>query len=214
MEVGDLVNKIHILGIGPGSRDYLLPITERVVSEANVIIGGSRALELFKKYKQEKILITVDLAKIKDYIKENYQTKKIAVLVSGDPGLYSILNYLKRFFSKDKLEVIPGISAMQLAFAKAKLIWQDAYITSLHGNRDKKALLELVSTKDKVAFFTDNKFPPNEIAEFLVENGVKNKIGIVAENLSYESERIVEASLEELSKQKFAKLTVMVIYNG
>ena len=112
MEVGDLVNKIHILGIGPGSRDYLLPITERVVSEANVIIGGSRALELFKKYKQEKILITVDLAKIKDYIKENYQTKKIAVLVSGDPGLYSILNYLKRFFSKDKLEVIPGISAM------------------------------------------------------------------------------------------------------
>jgi len=208
------VNKIHILGIGPGSRDYLLPITERIVSRADIIIGGSRALELFKDYNQEKIQITADLAKIKDYIEDNYLTKKIAVLVSGDPGLYSMLSYLKRFFSDDELEVIPGISAIQLACAKAKLIWQDAYITSLHGKRDKEALLELISTKDKVAFFTDNKFPPNEIAEFLVEKGVRNKIGIVAENLSYESERVVETSLEELSKQKFAKLTVMVIYNG
>ncbi|OCL26128.1 precorrin-6y C5,15-methyltransferase (decarboxylating) subunit CbiE [Orenia metallireducens] len=207
------MNKIHILGIGPGSRDYLLPITERIVSEADTIIGGSRALELFKDYTQEKILITADLAKIKDYVKENYLTKKIAVLVSGDPGLYSMLNYLKRFFSKDELEVIPGISAIQLAFAKAKLIWQDAYITSFHGKKDKKALLEMVSTKDKVAFFTDSKFPPNEIAKFLVENGITNKIGVVAENLSYDSERIVEASLEDLSKQKFAKLTVMVICN-
>jgi len=207
------MNKIQIAGIGPGTEEYLLPITKQIVEESDTLIGGQRALELFSELEKEKIEITSNLKAIKDYIKDNYQKEQIVVLVSGDPGLYSMLNYLKKYFAADKLEVTPGVSAMQLGFAKAKMVWQDAKITSLHGNDNKEQLLKLVQSESKVAFFTDRQFPPQAIASYLLESGVVNKRGVVAENLSYPTERIVRGDLEELSTKQFGNLTVMVIYD-
>jgi cobalt-precorrin-7 (C5)-methyltransferase len=207
------MNKIQIAGIGPGTEEYLLPITKQIVEESDVLIGGQRALELFSELEREKIEITSNLKAIKDYIKDNYQKEQIVVLVSGDPGLYSMLNYLKKYFAADKLEVTPGVSAMQLGFAKAKLVWQDAKIISLHGIDNKEKLLYLVQSESKVALFTDGQLPPQAIASYLVESGVVNKLGVVAENLSYPTERIVRGDLEELSTKQFGSLTVMVIYD-
>ncbi|MGM0369478.1 MAG: precorrin-6y C5,15-methyltransferase (decarboxylating) subunit CbiE [Bacillota bacterium] len=206
------MNKIQIAGIGPGTQDYLLAITKRIVEEADVLIGGKRALDLFSELDKETMKITSDLTAVKDYIKNNYQSQQLVVLVSGDPGLYSMLKYLKRYFAEEELEVIPGISAMQLGFAKAKMVWQDAKITSLHGNDNKEQLLNLVQAESKVAFFTDNQLPPQEIAAYLLEQGL-DKQGMVAENLSYPSERIVKGSLEKISSKQFGGLSVMVIYD-
>ncbi|MBM7557125.1 precorrin-6y C5,15-methyltransferase (decarboxylating) subunit CbiE [Halanaerobacter jeridensis] len=206
------MNKIQIAGIGPGTQDYLLPITKRIVEESDILIGGGRALELFSELDKETMKITSDLTAVKDYIKNNYQSQQIVVLVSGDPGLYSILKYLKRYFTEEELEVIPGISAMQLGFAKAKMVWQDAKITSLHGSGNKEQLLNLVQAESKVAFFTDNQLPPQEIADYLLEQGL-DKQGMVAENLSYPSERVVQGSLEKISSKQFGGLSVMVIYD-
>ncbi len=207
------MDKIYVLGIGPGNKDYLLPVTEKYVEESDVLIGGERALDLFERYQKEEIVIKADLARVKDYIKKNYQQKQIAVLVSGDPGLYSILNYLKRYFSEEKLEVIPGISAMQLGFAKAKMNWQDAKLTSLHGNENLEKLIELLSKHKKLGFFTDDKLPPHKIAQYLVEQGLASKQAVVAEKLSYSDEKILKGSLKQLSEKEFGGLAVMVIYD-
>jgi cobalt-precorrin-7 (C5)-methyltransferase len=205
-------NQIHILGIGPGSEEYLLPISNRLISEADVLIGGRRALDLFSNLDKEELVIKADLQRILDYIKDNYEQKKIAVLVSGDPGLYSMLNYLLKYFERDELNVIPGISSLQLGFARASLVWQDAEITSLHG-RDKSELLDILDKKDKVGFFTDNKFPPNQIAKYLLDNGFTDKRAFVGERLSYGDERIIDGTLEEITQYDDFKMTVMVIYN-
>ncbi len=208
------MNKIYVAGIGPGTEDYLLPVTKRIVKQADILIGGQRALELFSGLDKEKFQITADLEQIKKYISQYYQEQKIVVLVSGDPGLYSMLSYLKRYFAEDKLEVIPGVSALQLGFAKGKMIWQDAKITSLHGSNDRQKLVELVAAEEKVGFFTDRQFPPQEIAKYLLEQGIMGKKGLVAEDLSYPSERVVRGSLQQLSQEEFADLNVMVIYDG
>lgn len=208
------MNKIYVAGIGPGTEDYLLPVTKRIVKQADILIGGQRALELFSGLDKEKFQITADLEQIKKYISQHYQEQKIVVLVSGDPGLYSMLSYLKRYFAEDKLEVIPGVSALQLGFAKGKMIWQDAKITSLHGSNDRQKLVELVAAEEKVGFFTDRQFPPQEIAKYLLEQGIMGKKGLVAEDLSYPSERVVRGSLQQLSQEEFADLNVMVIYDG
>ncbi|GAB6100472.1 hypothetical protein JCM16358_23510 [Halanaerocella petrolearia] len=207
------MNKIYVAGIGPGTEDYLLPITKKIVSKSDVLIGGQRALDLFAESDKEKIKITANLEEIKDYIIENYKQQQIVVLVSGDPGLYSMLSYLKRYFVEDKLEVIPGVSALQLGFAKGKMVWQDAKITSLHGSDNRQKLVKLVKEETKVGFFTDQQFPPQEIAKFLLEQGVTTKQGLVAENLAYSSERMIRGSLIKLSQEKFGGLSVMVIYD-
>jgi cobalt-precorrin-7 (C5)-methyltransferase len=206
-----IMNKIYITGIGPGSKDYLLPITKRIVKQSDVLIGGKRALELFSKVDKEKIRITKNLNKIKNYIKNNCHIKKITVLVSGDPGFYSILSYLKRYFSREKLKVIPGISALQLGFAKTGSVWQDAKFVSLHGNNDKDKLLFEINNYRKVGLITDNSFPPHQIIDFMINNKIKEKRVVVAENLTYPSEKIIEGKLKELSKREFSGLAVMVI---
>ena len=205
-------DQIYVLGIGPGNKEYMLPIVKRLAAESDVLIGGKRALRLFSHLDKEELVIKADLERILNYIQDNYQQKQIAVLVSGDPGLYSMLNYLSKHFSKDKLKVVPGISSLQLGFAEAKLVWQDAEITSLHG-REKSELLELIQKEDKVGFFTDHKFPPDEIAQYLLDNGVRNRKVFVGERLSYEDERIIDGSLEEVAACDNFGMSVMVVYN-
>ncbi len=208
------MNKIYILGIGPGSRDYLLPATEKRVQEAEILIGGERALKLFQGLEKEEIVIRANLEDVRDFIAANYRSRQIAVLVSGDPGLYSMFNYLKQHFPTEDLYLLPGISSMQLAFARAKISWQDACFISLHGNgdKDKGQLEELLQDKEKTGLFTDDKFPPDKVASYLTERGYGERKAVVAENLSYPEERIIRDSLKELSRQEFAGLSVMVIY--
>ena len=51
-----------------------------------------------------------------DFIARELKEHEVVVMVSGDPGYYSLLDALQRNFEQEKIEVIPGISAMQLAF--------------------------------------------------------------------------------------------------
>lgn len=205
------MSKIYILGIGPGHRDYLLKKTEDIIESSDVLIGGRRALKMFSDLDKEKITITADLEKIKNYIVANYQKKMISVLVSGDPGLYSLMNYLKRETEEGLLEVIPGISSLQLAAARIKLNWQDMKVASLHGNDNREKVVKEIKENSKMGVFTDNKFPPDKIASLLISKGIKDRQSIVFERLSYPDERIIRGSLEELQKCKFADLTVMII---
>lgn len=192
------MRKILVVGIGPGEKEYLLPIAQEKVQEAEVLVGGKRALELLGKPEQETKEIKGSLQEIVDYIQAKRQEKQVAVLLSGDPGLYGMLNFLLKHFAPEELEVIPGISSMQMCFARLKLPWQDIKIVSLHG-RSKEQLLSWVRQYPQVAFFTDSKFPPEAIGKFLLENGIKDKRIIVGENLSYPEERIVDTNLEGIT---------------
>lgn len=205
------MNKIYVLGIGPGDKDYLLPKTEKIVKNSDILIGGRRALAIFSKLEKETLKITSDLDSIRDYIRENYQTKTISVLVSGDPGFYSMLNYLKNHFARQLLEVVPGISALQLAAARASLSWDDMKITSLHGKDDREKFLQEVRKNSKVGLFTDQKFPPDRIAAYLLRQGIDRKKAVVFENLSYPDEEMTEGSLQKIKENNYAELTVMVI---
>ena len=57
--------------------------------------------------------------------------KKIVVLASGDPLFYGVARYLCDKLGKDRFEVVPHVSSMQLAFARVKESWEDAYLTNL-----------------------------------------------------------------------------------
>ena len=55
------MNKICVVGIGTGNPDYILPVALKKISEADVLIGGSRSLETFSKPTQKTFRITKDL---------------------------------------------------------------------------------------------------------------------------------------------------------
>lgn len=206
------MNKIYVLGVGPGSKEYILPIIHKKVEECQVLVGGKRNLELFHVLGKKEIYIKSNITEIIEKIKELSAIAQVGVLVSGDPGFYSLLTSLLGHFTREELEAYPGISSLQYLFAKGVLPWQDAQLTSLHGRRIED-LEELIRINSKVAFLTDSCFPAGEIADYLVRRGIQGKKALIGENLSYPEEIIHDLPLEKCRSLKVANLCVMVIYD-
>lgn len=123
---------LTVIGVGPGSGEYVTPAARRAAAAAEVLIGGRKALDLFADLECEKMLITGDLERLRDFLLK-IRGRPTAVLVSGDPGLFSLLPWVKRQFPGEKINVIPGISSIQLAFARLACGWEDVVFLSCHG---------------------------------------------------------------------------------
>jgi cobalt-precorrin-7 (C5)-methyltransferase len=205
-----MMNKVYIIGIGSGTEDYLLPVARKEIENSDCLIGGRRALRLFRPLHKEERLLEGSFERVIPFILEERERKKIAVLVSGDPGLYSFLGTISKVLKKEDYVVIPGVSAVQIAFARIGERWEDATLLSLHG-RKMDDLAARVEGSKKTFLFTDPGFPPEEIAASLLEKGVENRRAIVMENLTYPDERIVDTDLKSLSRMKGFGLCVMII---
>ncbi len=204
------MSKLYVIGIGPGTEEYLLPVARKAIESSDCLVGGKRALRSFQHLHKEEVLLEGNFEKIIPFLLKEREKKKIVLLVSGDPGLYSFLRTISRFLKKEEYGVLPGISTMQIAFARIGEGWEDATIISLHG-RKAEDLARRVKESSKVFLFTDPNFPPQGIAAYLLENGVENRRAIVMENLTYPDERIVDADLDLLTQMEGFGLCVMII---
>src|SRR3989338_2233723 len=166
--------KVSIIGVGPGTQEYLLPIAKREIESADCLVGAKRFLSLFKGLCKEEVFIEGHFDEIIPYLKKYNNKKKIAVLVTGDPGMYSLLDKISIDLKPNEYEVIPGISTMQLAFSKIGENWHDAKIISLHG-REIDNLTGQIKPLNKVFLFTDSDFPPDKIAAHLLKEGLENR---------------------------------------
>jgi len=208
--------RIKVIGAGPGGKDYLLPVAQKALEEAEILVGGKRVLAPFQALQKKEVHVDGDLRRAVEFLRQN-KNQKIAVLVSGDPGLYSLLDYLLKHFRPEEVEVVPGISAFQVAFARAKMTWQDAVIISLHGRRHAQVMAEkvlpAVREKAKVALFTDRDYPPWKIAADLLRHGVTGKKMCVGDNLSCPEERWTAAGLEETAakQEEFNNCVVLIV---
>ena len=126
--------EITIVGCGPGAKDYLLPAGRCAIRNAGVIAGTPRLLAAFASESQTQINMKKgDVKALLDEITHHDGLEKIAVLVTGDPGLHSLAKNVIRRFGRLRCRVIPGISSVQTAFARVALDWQDARIIKAHG---------------------------------------------------------------------------------
>lgn len=204
------MNKVYVIGIGPGTEDYLVPIARKEVEKSDCLIGGERALKLFRHLHKEEITLEGHFEEIIPFIEKHRKEKRIAVLVSGDPGIYSFLGRISRVLRKEEYVVIPGISTIQIAFAKIGEGWVDAKIISLHG-RKMDDLAARVKGSPKVFLFMDPNFPPGKIATHLLEKGVENRRAIVMENLTYPDEKILDTDLNHIAGMEGFGLSIMII---
>lgn len=202
--------KVKIIGVGPGTNDYLLPIARRKIEDADCLIGAKRLIGLFRHLGKEEVYIEGHFDEAIAYIKKYKAKKKIVLLVSGDPGIYSLIEKLSKQLNRNGYDVIPGISTIQLAFAKIKESWHDAKVISLHG-RKVRNLAKQLKDCPKAFLLTDRHFPPNKIAEYLLKEGLENREAVVLENLSYLNERIIKSDLRRLSKTNGWDLSVMIL---
>lgn len=142
----------------------------------------------------------------------NSSASKVAVLVSGDTGFFSMAKtLLKNLKDKCEVEVICGISSMQYLCSKVSRSYESMKIVSLHGRN--KSILGAVSYFPQLFVLTGGNNKAHDICSYLCSQGLKDLKIVAGENLSMDSERILEGTAEELSKLNFADLTVLIIEN-
>ena len=214
--------KLNIVGVGPGSEEYVTPIAHKIVSEAQIIIGAQRSLALFSKDISGEIhvLTAKNLTELLKYAVESTKKEKnVVILSTGDPGfsglLKSVLN--TKLITPTEINTIPGVSAVQTCAAKLGLCWDEACLFTFHqGDVNDAKKTELVSClkagRTAILFPDTQVFLPKDIAVYLVNSNFDpNTPVFICENLTLSNERIVKSSLNDISTTDFAALCVMVI---
>lgn len=205
--------KVYLAGIGPGSEDHLTPLARKVIEGSDTLIGSARQLEPFKDKGQNYLELRDNLEELLDYVENNRKKERICILLSGDPCFFSLLRKVKSRIAPEELEIIPGISSFQAAFAKIGRSWQDASFTSAHG-RPLEKLMDNIPENRITVILTDRNNSPRRIASFLREQGFRDRKIWVAGNISYDDETIRENTLYALAEEQIEKedgLSIMIL---
>ncbi|MDP2730464.1 MAG: precorrin-6y C5,15-methyltransferase (decarboxylating) subunit CbiE [Dehalococcoidales bacterium] len=203
-------DKVFVVGVSPEGVSSLSPTIYQLVTQAEIIFGGKRLLQMFPSFTGRKIIIGNNLVEVASLIEMNLGQKRMIVLASGDPGFYGIARYLTGKLGKSNFEIVPNVSSMQLAFARIGESWDDAALTSVH-SRNIEAIVGIVRSSRKVGIFTDDKHTPGEIARILLECGIDNRRAYVCQDLGTEEERIIETDLENLKDSPCSPLNVVIL---
>ena len=204
---------LKIIGLGPGHPDYILPIALKEIAAAEVILCGTRHAESFDASGKEMLFIGkgTPLSELMDKVAKGYQSRKTALVVSGDCGFYSLLTYAKKVVPEKDIVCIPGISSLQYFFAKLAISWEDAKLISLHG-RDQDLAAALAENK-KLGILTDKNNNTAFIAGILQSAGCENSMLYVGEELSYPNEKITRLTVVEALNYQEEGLAVVVVIN-
>ena len=204
-------HKIIVVGIGPGDPAYLLPKAQKIIENARIIVGGKRALADYSHNGARACAIGADVPAVLAFIKDCLPADDVVVMVSGDPGYYSLLDALRRTFSIERIEVVPGISSFQLAFARLALPWHSARLLSFHG-REPQAEELLRAPGVVLGMLTDGRNNSQTIAARLLACGWRDEDAMyVCTRLSYANEHILTTTLGAAKDDKGIGHGVIVV---
>lgn len=179
---------IKIIGMGPGNIKCLTNYAIDTIKNAHKVIAFGRIAKGAKVLRDDIVCVRrVD--EITTFIEED---KTIAILASGDPCFYGILEYLKK---KGIVidEVVSGISSFQYMMSKLQKSWQHAKLISMHGRNEN---LNNIKDNKVVIILTDSENTPEFISKRLYDKGLRGKL-YVGYNLSYDNESIIEKRIGE-----------------
>ncbi|HND54613.1 MAG TPA: precorrin-6y C5,15-methyltransferase (decarboxylating) subunit CbiE [Pirellulaceae bacterium] len=202
--------KVHIVGIGDDGLDGLTSTARQLIERAELLIGGERSLsQVPAKGGVERLEVGFDLDAIVDRI-DAARSKRIVVLASGDPLFYGTARYLCDRLGKSRFDVLPHVSSMQLAFARVKESWDEAYLTNL-ATQQLEPTVERIRTAQKVGLFTTESVSPADVAQALLDRKIDYFTAYVCENLGSPDERVTQGELSELVTLDFSPLNVLIL---
>lgn len=223
---------LFVIGVGPGSPVYLTDIAKNAVKKSRYIIGYKYTLNAIEDVIDRK------LQKVYEVTMKNQEEMYQQVFKSMSDGEFCLVPFtgdvnfsesevvdrLLQIFGDENVEIIPGISSIQIASSRSKVPLDKSYIVTFHVTGDieikKLELIKAVIDGKSVILLPrpwhtkpEKNFMPSEIAIFLRKNGIDtSKIKVwVFENLTTEKETVFRSNILDLEGKQFSDLSVMVI---
>jgi precorrin-6B C5,15-methyltransferase / cobalt-precorrin-6B C5,C15-methyltransferase len=202
-------SKIQIIGIGDDGLDGLTRQASELIEQADVIVGTASLLASVAHHNGTKIPAGGDPAKLVETL-QSIRNQRIVLLASGDPLFYGTARYLFEAMGKERFEILPHVSTMQLAFARVKESWDEAYLSNL-ANQPLDRVIDRIRISDRVGLFTTEELTPSIVATSLLERRIDYFTVYVCEDLGSRNECVTRGDLASIVGQTFSPLNVMIL---
>jgi cobalt-precorrin-7 (C5)-methyltransferase len=206
----DDAQPVHAVGVGPGNPAFLSREAERLLGEADVVVGFETVVDVVRgETGAGTDLLTCgyrDEAETLAAFGERVAAGALGVAVlMGDPNHsgYQFLGKVESAVDRP-VRVVPGVSAVQVAASRARTPMEDATFVTLHksGPLDSGLARLRADVGDRHLLVLPRPFDwmPGDVARHLLEAGAsEGQTALVLERLTHPEERITRTALGDLA---------------
>src|SRR5919107_360697 len=224
--------KLFVIGVGPGDPNYIIPLAKEKIQISKYIIGYRYTLRTIEKFldKERQQIYEITMKNQESTYQKVYEDMRdnecCTVPFTGDVNFSEseVVDRLLEIFGNENVEVIPGISSIQAAAAKAHVPTDKAFIVTFHVTDDiehkKQEMLQAVRDGRSVILLPrpwpgdrSRHFMQSEIAKLLRESGIDTtKLKVwVFEHLTTDKETTFRGMVADLEGKEFSDLSVVVV---
>ncbi|MFF4397693.1 precorrin-6y C5,15-methyltransferase (decarboxylating) subunit CbiE [Streptomyces sp. NPDC001480] len=132
------------------------------------------------------------------------------VLADGDPGFFGVVRTLRAPEFGLEVEVVPAVSSVAAAFARAGMPWDDAQVVVAH-RRTLRRAVNVCRAHTKVAVLTSPGAGPAELG--LLLEGV-HRTFVVCEELGTEREQVSVVTSDNAADHTWRDPNVVIVIGG
>ena len=220
------MGKVFAVGVGPGASDHLTEDVKKIILGSDIILGYKYTLNTISNLIQGKQVHEITMGnqeEVYQKISKELGGRVLVVPFTGDVNFSEseVVDRLIEIFGD--VEIIPGISSIQVAASKAKVPIDKSKVITMHVTtsiEEKKLELQKALIDEYSVILVPRPWPkdpkkhfmPSEIAKYLKQSGFdtsKMKVHVF-EALTTEDETDFGGVVEQLEGKEFSDLSVMV----
>lgn len=202
--------QIYLIGIGMGTVETLTSEARCAIEKADIIVGAERMTAPFeamgmncvREYRPQEVKKLLEACR--DY-------HICAIVLSGDTGFYSGARRLAEVLDgTGEIHWIPGISSVAYLASRLGTSWEDAALVSAHGRWQN--IIYTIDHNRKTFILVDRK-TGERLCSKLQYYGMTEVILYIGSLLTYDNERIVKKTAEDLRPEDFQEMAVVMAEN-
>lgn len=112
------MGKLYVIGIGPGGLDHMTLKAKEAIEKSDVIVGYTKYIDMIKPLIEGKEVFMTGMrgeeARCKEALRLS-KDKDVALVSTGDSGIYGMAGLILELREDEDVEVIPGLTASSAA---------------------------------------------------------------------------------------------------
>ena len=181
---------------------------QAALDAATLVAGGSSQLRDLRLPTGAERMALGSVALVARRIVDHRGTA--VVVAEGDPGFFGVVRTLRKPEYGLELEVLPAVSSVSTAFARAGMAWDDAQVVSTHGRGLRRAA-NVCRAYPKVAVLTSPGAGPSELALLLRD---VHRTFVICEALGSPEENITVLTSDRVPEHLWRDPNVVIVIGG
>jgi len=212
-----------VVAVGPGDPQMLTLRGRQAIEDADLVVGFKTVLNVVEQWVKQGELCPMsyrDQEEVLDYVQEQVRQGKSCVVCAWGDLNVSAKELLERVHRRaEHVELVPGVSSIQFACARAGIYMEDSLFITLHKRADTGSDLDellhhlIQGMRNIILLPRPFDLMPALIGANLIEAGIPNaRPVIVYQRLTLDGEQSWQGTLGELaaSTEEYSDLSILV----